>query len=80
MAVAKLTISVEKALLKKVDELIKDGIFPNRSQAIQASLKEKLEKLDRGRLARECAKLDKSLERQLADEALSEEIDEWPEY
>lgn len=31
-------------------------------------------------LADECLKLDTEAERQLADEGLSEDIDQWPEY
>jgi hypothetical protein len=41
---------------------------------------EKLERLDQGRLARECAKLDISFERQLAEEGLGVDAAAWPEY
>ncbi len=68
MSVAKLAISVDESLLKKVDRLIKKGLFPNRSKAIQSALKEKLDRLERTRLARECAKLDKNLEQSMAEE------------
>ena len=80
MAVDKFAISVERELLKKVDQLIKEGVFPNRSQAIQMALKEKLERHDRVRLAAECAKLDKKSEQAMADEDLDQELGEWPEY
>jgi hypothetical protein len=41
---------------------------------------EKDARIDKSRLARECAKLDKSFEQSLADEGLETEIEEWPEY
>ncbi|HTK37220.1 MAG TPA: ribbon-helix-helix domain-containing protein [Pyrinomonadaceae bacterium] len=80
MSVAKVTISIESGLLRKVDHLVKENVFPNRSQAIQAAVEEKVSRLDRNRLARECAKLDKADERSLADMGLTAEVDEWPEY
>ncbi len=80
MSVAKVTISIESQLLKKVDYLVKERVFPNRSQAIQSAVEEKVSRLDRNRLARECAKLDKDEERAWADLGLAAEVEEWPEY
>ncbi len=80
MSVAKVTISIESGLLNKVDRLVKERIFSNRSQAVQYAIEEKLSRLDKNRLARECAKLDKAEERSLADMGLASEADEWPEY
>lgn len=80
MSVAKVTISIESNLLKKVDHLVKERVFPSRSQAIQAAVHEKVSRLDRNRLARECAKLDKAQEQALADEGLAFEVSEWLEY
>ena len=37
-----------------------------------------LKRLDR--LARECAKLDRKFEQSMAEESLSVEVGEWPEY
>jgi hypothetical protein len=36
--------------------------------------------VDKSRLARECAKLDKAFEQALAEEGLAAEMEEWPEY
>lgn len=80
MNVAKVTISIESQLLKKVDYLVKERVFTNRSQAIQSAVEEKVSRLDRNRLARECAKLDKKEERAMADLGLAAEVDQWPEY
>ena len=52
----------------------------NRSQAIQQAVSEKLERLDRSRLARECAKLDPVSEQILAEEGFIEDVAQWPEY
>jgi len=80
MSVSKVTISIESNLLGKVDRLVRDRVFSNRSQAVQSAVEEKLTRLDENRLARECAKLDKADERKLADMGLASEADEWPEY
>lgn len=80
MSVAKVTISIESGLLKKVDHLVKERVFSNRSQAIQSAVAEKVSRLDRNRLARECAKLDKAEEQSLANVGLAAEAEEWLEY
>ena len=80
MSVAKITISMEQQLVEKIDQLIKDRTFGNRSQAIQSAVKEKISRIEHSRLARECAKLNIVFEQELADEGLSMELEEWPEY
>jgi Arc/MetJ-type ribon-helix-helix transcriptional regulator len=80
MNVAKVTISIESGLLKKLDRLVKAKVFPNRSKAIQDAVSEKIERIDQNRLARECAKLDKDEEQALADEGLAAEVAEWQPY
>jgi Arc/MetJ-type ribon-helix-helix transcriptional regulator len=66
--------------LKRVDRLVKSRRFPNRSQAIQEAVHEKVSRADKTRLGRECSKLNKVDERALADVGLASEVDEWPEY
>ena len=80
MAQAKVAITLNEHLLTRLDRLVGERIFPNRSQAIQEAVREKLDRLTRGRLARECAKLDPEFEQRLAEEGLSSEVEEWPEY
>lgn len=80
MATTKIAITLEEKTLKRIDQLVKRRAFPSRSRAIQEAVREKLEKMDRNRLARECAKLDPEFERAMAEEGLSEEFAEWPEY
>ena len=80
MPKAKIAISIDENVLGELDRLIRNGMFSNRSQAIENAVAEELSRLDRVRLAAECAKLDPVLERELAEEGLSEESAEWPEY
>ena len=80
MSAAKVAISIERDILTKVDRLVRQHVFPNRSQAIQQAVSEKLSRLDKTALAKECAKLNPKQERALADEGLSAEIAEWPKY
>jgi len=80
MASSKIAITLEQNLLKQLDRLVKSNVFPNRSQAIQMALKEKLNRLQHNRLAVECSKLDPQFEKTLAEEGLTEELSEWPEY
>ena len=80
MARAKIAITLEENLLSQLDRLVRSKVFPNRSQAIQAALKEKLNRLQHRRLAAECSKLDPQFEKALAEEGLAEDISEWPEY
>jgi metal-responsive CopG/Arc/MetJ family transcriptional regulator len=80
MGKAKVAITIEEDLLARLDELVAERRFRSRSGAIAEAVEEKLSRLDRSRLARECAKLDPIFEQQLADEGLSEDLAEWPEY
>jgi len=80
MRTAKVAISLDSDTLSQLDRLVKEGIFPNRSKAIQFAVEEKLQRLERSRLAQECAKLNPGLEQAMAEEGLSLEVGEWPEY
>ncbi|TMA61229.1 MAG: ribbon-helix-helix protein, CopG family [Deltaproteobacteria bacterium] len=80
MGAAKVAITIEEELLKRVDQLVEQRRFPNRSRAIQEAVREKLDRLDRGRLARECAKLNRAFEQKMAEEGLAGDLEEWPEF
>ncbi len=80
MAKSKIAISLDESTLDRLDQLVRKQAFPNRSQAIEEAIAEKLARLEKSRLARECAKLDPAFEKALAEEGLSEELAEWPEY
>ena len=76
----KIAVSLDAATLARLDRLVARGVFPNRSRAVEQAVAEKLERLEHGRLARECANLDPAFEQAMADEGLGEDIAQWPEY
>ena len=80
MAKSKVAISLEESTLVRLDHLVKKQVFSNRSQAIEEAVAEKLARFEKSRLAQECAKLDPAFEKALAEEGLSEDSAEWPEY
>ena len=80
MSRAKIAITIDQMTLEELDRLVNEQVFSNRSQAIQTAIAEKLERLSRNRLATECAKLNPDFEKALAEEGMSEELSEWPEY
>jgi len=79
MGKAKIAITVDEQALAEIDRLVSEGVFPNRSQAIEEAVQERISRLHRSRLVRECAKLDRSEEQALADEGYASES-EWPAY
>ena len=78
MATAKVAITVDQQLLRLIDRWVTQGRYPNRSQAIQSAVREKVERWNHTRLADEVAKLNPKEERALAEEAFAQ--DEWPEF
>lgn len=80
MSTYKVAISIDKETLEKLDRFVKESACPSRSRAIQEAVQEKLERLDRSRLARECAKLDTSEEKAIAEQGMDEDAEKWPEY
>ena len=80
MAASKIAITLDNNMLKRLDILVKSNLFPNRSKAIQEAVAEKLMRLEKSRLAQECAKLDPDYEQSLAEEGFTSELEEWPEY
>jgi metal-responsive CopG/Arc/MetJ family transcriptional regulator len=80
MGKAKIAITLDEQYIDQLDTFVSKHVFQNRSQAIQEAVKEKLARIRRTRLAKECAKLDPALEKAMADEGLSEDLSQWPEY
>jgi len=80
MPKTKVAVTLSAEILRELDALIEHQRFPNRSQAVEAALAEKLERLSHTRLARETAKLDPVEEKALAEEGMGIEIAAWPEY
>ena len=80
MPKAKVAVTIDQQMLRRVDRLVRHALVPNRSQAIECALAAQLDRLERTRLADECAKLDPIVERKLADVGLAADAKDWPEY
>jgi metal-responsive CopG/Arc/MetJ family transcriptional regulator len=80
MSKTKIAITLDEHFIEDIDRLIREHIFQNRSQAIQKAVEEKLKRLKRTRLAKECSKLDIGSEKAMAEEGLTEDMSQWPEY
>jgi metal-responsive CopG/Arc/MetJ family transcriptional regulator len=80
MSAAKVAITIERDLLVRLDRPVKNRRFPNRSRAVQEAMTEKLARIERSRLAQECEKLDRASAQAMAEEGMSDEAAEWPEY
>ncbi len=66
-------MSLEKSTLERLDQMVAERVFPSRSGAIQQAVEEKLARIERTRLAAQCAKLDRRDEQALAEEGMLEE-------
>ena len=64
----------------RIDHLVAARASANRSQAIESAVAEKLDRMARTRLARECAKLNPREEKALSEEGLAGGAETWPEY
>lgn len=80
MAKAKLAVTLDEDTLSELDRLVARRVYPNRSRVIEEAVKEKLARINRSRLARECALLDPVFEQAMAEEGVGEELSQWPEY
>jgi len=80
MTASKIAITLESDMVKRIDMLVKSNLFPNRSKAIQEAVAEKLKRIEKSRIAQECAKLDPEFEQSLAEEGVIAELEEWLEY
>ena len=80
MGKTKIAITLDEQYIDKLDRFVNEHIFQNRSQAIQEAVKEKLARMKRTRLSKECAKLDQTFEKAMAEEGLTEDVSQWPEY
>ena len=76
----KIAITLDRKDIGELDRLVGEKVFQNRSQAIQSAVSEKLLRLKKSRLTRECRKLDPAIESALAEEGFAEDMKQWPEY
>ena len=80
MGTSKVAITLDEELLERIDRLVAERKFPSRSRAIQLAVQAQIDRLDRRRLARECAKLNPAHEQELAESGASYDLESWPEY
>lgn len=80
MPKAKVAVTLDTITLRRVDRLVRDSRYANRSQAIEAAVAAQRDRLEHRRLIEECAKLHPAEERALAEEGLAANAAEWPDY
>ncbi len=80
MGKEKIAITLDEQFIGELDRLVNQHVFQSRSQAIQETVSEKLLRMKRSRLAKECAKLQPALEKAMAEEGRTEDMSQWPEY
>lgn len=80
MSAIRVAVTFDEKTLRRLDRMVKEYEFPNRSKAIQDAVKEKVEKLEKNSLYRECKKLNPTFEKALGEEGMAEELMQWPEY
>jgi Arc/MetJ-type ribon-helix-helix transcriptional regulator len=76
----KVAVTIDAALVERVDALVSAQRFTNRSHAVEAALADAVNRLARIRLARACAKVDPREEQALAEEGFAGGVETWPEY
>ncbi|HEX8411925.1 MAG TPA: ribbon-helix-helix domain-containing protein [Thermoanaerobaculia bacterium] len=79
MGTTRITITIDEHVLAEIDRLVTEGVYLNRSTAIEDALHERTAKRHRSTLARECTRLDARTEQASAEEGYVGES-EWPEY
>ena len=80
LSIVKIAITIDEDLLSRLDRMVKEGKYSNRSQAIQEAVEYRIEAVTKTRLARESAKLYPGYEQMLADEGLEGDLSELPKY
>ena len=80
MATEKIAVTIDERTLARLDRLVREKKLGSRSRVVQEAIQDKLDRIDRSRLARECAKLDPKAEQEMADEGLAADLESWPEY
>jgi len=80
MGKEKIAITLDEEFIGELDSLVEKHVFQSRSQAIREAVSEKLMRMKRSRLAMECAKLEPASEKAMAEEGLTQDVSQWPEY
>lgn len=77
MPTPKIAITMEAALLESLDEWVRAGVYPNRSQAVQEAVRMMSRYRRRVRLAEACAGMDRAEAQADVDGVLPGELLPW---
>lgn len=77
MRKTKIAITLDEQFIEDIDRLVSEHVFQNRSRAIQEAVEEKLKRLKRTRLAKECTKLDITFEKAMTSDSDSFRGENW---
>ncbi|MDA8410615.1 MAG: ribbon-helix-helix domain-containing protein [Treponema sp.] len=80
MAVSKIAITIDSSTLTRLDRLVRERKYANRSRAVQEALDAQLERVEHRRLYAELENLNPEEERRFAEEGIGGERESWPEY
>ena len=80
MGKSKIAVTIDSRLLETVDRYVREHESESRSSFFENAVAERVERYEKGRLARELDKLDAAEERQIAEEGIEAESEAWPEY
>jgi hypothetical protein len=80
MAKTEVAVIMDTAVLDERDALVAHQVVPDRSIASQGALADKLVRMRRDQLAKECANLDPQDEQAMAEQGLDQEVNAWSDY
>jgi metal-responsive CopG/Arc/MetJ family transcriptional regulator len=80
MPTVKIAVTIDQDLLTRLDRLVAEQQLPSRSRVVGEAVRDKLARMEKTRLARECAKLDKLAKQALGEEGMPWDLVQWPEY
>ena len=77
---AKIAITVSPLVLNRLDAWVKSEHYASRSEAIEQAVEAQLQRLERTRLAAQCALLNLDEEQAMADRVLAAGTALWPAF
>ena len=77
---SKIAITVSPLVLNRLDAWVQSEHYASRSEAIEHAVEAQLQRLERTRLADQCALLDANEEQAMADSGLAADTAAWPAF
>ena len=77
---SKIAITVSPLVLHRLDVWVQNEHYASRSEAIEQAVEAQLQRLERTRLADQCALLDVDEEQAMADMGLALDVAAWPAF